>query len=459
MEPIIRTTKGLVEGIREGSALVFKNIPYALPPVGELRWKRPEEMEAWEGVKPCREFGTITAQTLPGNEQPWEKLFYKEFYSNPDYIRESGEDCLNLNIWTPAASPGDLLPVAFWIHGGGFGGGYSSELEFGGEEYAKRGVILVTVEYRCGALGFLAHPWLSETDPEGISGNYGLFDQIAALKWVRENIAAFGGDPGNITVFGQSAGCMSTQVLVSSPLTKGMIAKAILQSGVQAEKHFLATPTLDEEMGYGERVVKYSGAKSLEELKNLPVRTIMEAKGQFDAVEMMKIQRGEGDSDDAGGLKIVPNVDGVLLKKNVRDALMDGDILQIPYMVGCVVDDLGTSNEDRANGVPGMIMEECESFCKALSERGWPDTYCYLFTRDMPDEDGKSVPAFHSAELWYTFGTMDRCWRPWEERDYELSREMLDAWTNFMKTGDPNGGCCEGWKPYTTKERYVRDFR
>ena len=458
MEKIIRTNKGLVEGVQGKNCLIFKNIPYAKPPVGPLRWKRPVEADPWDDIKKCDEFGKITVQDLPGKEKPWEILYYKEFYSLPEYRREMSEDCLNLNIWTPAESEKDALPVAFWIHGGGFGGGYSSEIEFDGEAYAEKGVILVTIEYRCGGLGFLAHPWLDAENEEGISGNYGIYDQIAALKWVRENIAAFGGDPDNITVFGQSAGCMSTQVLVSSPLTKGMIAKAILQSGAQAEKHFLATPTLAEEEEYGKRIVKISRAASLEELRALPAEDVKAAKSQLDA-EMFLKAMNEGTGEEAGTLMIVPNVDGVLLKKDVGQVLADGETHRIPYMVGCVVDDLGTTDADRAEGVPGNILSEAKAFCARQTELGNPDAYCYLMSRQIPDENGTTVPAFHTAEVWYTFGTLGRCWRPLEERDYELSREMVDAWTNFMKTGDPNGGACEGWKPYTKTEGFVKEFR
>ena len=457
MNTVVKTTKGFIEGIEGRGCVIFKNVPYAKAPEGELRWKRPVEMDPWEGVKPCKEFGNVTVQSMPGNEQPWELLYYKEFYGYPEYHRTMSEDCLNLNIWTPAESADTKLPVAFWIHGGGFGGGYSSEIEFDGEAYAERGVILVTIEYRCGALGFLAHPWLDAENEEGISGNYGIFDQIEALKWVRDNIAAFGGDPDNITVFGQSAGCMSTQVLVSSSMTEGMIAKAILMSGVQAEERFVATPTLAEEENYGKRFAEIAGVKSLSEMRALPAETVLKCKNQLDGEIMQRVMSGE-DKEGGDFLRIVPNVDGVLLKKNVRDVYKAGAMHRIPYMAGCVTDDLGTTDEDRAMGVPGMLLTASEVFCQKSKSAGGPDAYCYVMTRELPDEDGKSVPAFHSAELWYTFGTLGRCWRPMEERDYALSREMLDAWTNFMKTGNPNGGACEGWRPCTADDPYVRNF-
>ena len=173
--------------------------------------------------------------------------------------------------------------MAFWIHGGGFGGGYSSEMEFDGAAFCEKGVILVTVEYRVNAFGFLAHPWLTEENEDHVSGNYGILDQIAALRWVHENIAAFGGDPENITVFGQSAGSMSTQVLVSTAETEGLIAKAIMQSGLSCKEEILATPTLEEEEEYGKLFVELTGAKNPEELRSLSAEEMQEARRKFDA--------------------------------------------------------------------------------------------------------------------------------------------------------------------------------
>ncbi len=455
MDTVIKTEKGLVKGVQEGSCLVFKNIPYAKPPVGELRFKRPVETDAWEEVLDCTKFGKITVQEMPGDEKPWEKLYHKEFYSDPEYLREMGEDCLNLNVWTPAKSPEEKLPVAFWIHGGGFGGGYSSEIEFGGEAYGKNGVILVTIEYRCGALGFLAHPWLSAEDEHGVSGNYGIFDQIAALEWVYRNISAFGGDPENITVFGQSAGCMSTQVLVSSELPGTKIAKAILQSGVQVHSRIHVTPTLKQAEAYGERIVELTGAKNLEELRQLPAEEIMKAKSLFDGECFRKAMAGDGEF--VGGLVIVPNVDGYLLKKDVRKAFEDGDIRKIPYMAGCVTDDLGTTDENRKEGIPGILLKECQAWCAGAAEKGCPDCYCYLFSAELPGENGNSDVAFHSAELWYMMGTLNRCWRPMENYDQKLSERMMAAWTGFMKTGSP-AQAEKDWAPCTGEDGFVKEF-
>ena len=214
-----KTKYGQVHGVQKDGYTVFRGVPYAKPPVGEKRFCPPEEPACWEGVYKADHFGCVCPQT----EHEPDSFYGKEFYLDPEFGMKQSEDCLYLNIWTPANTVDEKLPVAFWIHGGAFMHGFSHESEFDGAAYCERGVILVAINYRLGAFGFLAHPWLSEESGAGRSGNYAILDQIAALKWVKENIAAFGGDPENITVFGQSAGCMSVQTLVSSPLTENWI--------------------------------------------------------------------------------------------------------------------------------------------------------------------------------------------------------------------------------------------
>ncbi|MCI9149268.1 MAG: carboxylesterase family protein [Lachnospiraceae bacterium] len=441
---MVQTKYGKVEGQQMCGYTVYKGIPYAKPPVGALRWKAPQEPDCWEGVYEAKTFGNMAPQTLPEEGHPIMGRFKKEFYSDEAFIPKMSEDCLYLNIWAPDQT-GEKLPVAFWIHGGGFGGGYGSEMEFDGEAYCSRGVILVTVNYRVGIFGFLAHPWLTAESRQGISGNYGILDQIAALNWVWENIEAFGGDPENITVFGQSAGSMSTQVLVSSPLTKGRIAKAILQSGLNCELGFAYTPTLAEEEQIGEMFVESVAAKSLEELRSLSVEQIMEGKGKLDAKtwEMGK------------GIVVVPNVDGYVLTDTVDEVYQKGTMHRIPYMAGCVTDDLGTKPEELADGDPGDILKECRAWCIRQEEAGNPQAFAYHFARRLP---GDEWGAFHSAELWYTFGTLHRSWRPMEEQDDKISRNMLDCWTGFMKTGNPNGVKEAGWKPCTRADAFVKVF-
>ena len=225
----VKVDGGSIKGVpsqAEGVA-VFKGIPYAAPPVGELRWKKPQPVVAWKGVRDCSEFGNISIQL--GHDEG--SFYWKEFYYMG--FPTQSEDCLYLNIYAPALSVNDRsakLPVAMWVHGGAFHNGYSNEITMDGDAWAERGVILVTINYRLGLMGFLNHPELTQ-EGGGTSGGYGMYDQIAALQWVYDNITRFGGDPENITVFGQSAGAMSVKNLVTSPLSKNMIAKAIIQSG------------------------------------------------------------------------------------------------------------------------------------------------------------------------------------------------------------------------------------
>ncbi len=449
----VKVKQGVLEGTRMEGYTVFKGVPYAKPPVGELRWKAPQEPEKWTGVRKADHFADIAWQDLPKESEPFGKLYYKEFYADPAYVPAMSEDCLYLNIWVPngglqensSEQHSEKLPVAFWIHGGGFGGGYSSEMEFDGEKYAAKGVILVTVAYRLNVFGFLAHPWLSEENEKKISGNYGILDQIAALKWVYENISALGGDPQNITVFGQSAGSMSTQVLVSSPLTEGMIAKAIMQSGISCEEEILATPTLEQEEKYGQMFVECTGCTSIEELRELSAEKMMEAKRKLDA----KLW------ESGAGIVIVPNVDGYVLNKSVKEVWKSSEMRQIPYLCGTVTADLGAVPEQVEKGEAGILMEECRRWSRKCEETYGQPAWLYHFGHPLP---GDQAGAFHSSEIWYMFGTLDRCWRPMEERDYEISTEMVNYWTDFMKYGTPDR-TGDTWKPYSENNKYIKEFR
>ena len=450
MNKSVVTNKGTVEGIEKDGYVVFKGIPYAKASVVNLRWKAPQELDAWEGTYKADTFQNMCMQELPKAEHLFMGRFHKEFYNNPEFVPGMGEDCLYLNIWVPEHEEGERLPVAFWIHGGGFGGGYSSELEFDGEAFCKKGVILVTINYRVNIFGFFAHPWLDAENERHISGNYGILDQIAALKWVANNIENFGGDSKNITVFGQSAGSMSTQVLCSSKLTGDIPAKAIMQSGISCEEEILATPTLKEEEKIGEEFVALSGKKSLEELRAMTTEEIFAVERKLNDA-LWKTGRG---------LMLVPNVDGYVLDKTVKEAWKENTMKEIPYMCGVVTDDLGAKPEDVKEDKPGILLEECKRWGAKREEAGMP-AYLYHFGRRLPGDDWG---AFHSSELWYTFGTLGRCWRPMEQQDYDLSEEMVTCWTNFMKTGDPNGETQiqeekEKWESYTKENPYVKIFK
>lgn len=437
---VIETKKGPVAGVPMEGYTVFKGIPYAKPPVGELRWKAPREMDNWTEVYPADCFQNRSAQMADRTAG----FYDREFFDEAKYETPLSEDSLYLNIWTPAWEADEKLPVAFWIHGGAFLGGYGHEKEFDGAAYCKRGVILVTINYRVGPLGFLVHPWLMEENERGIAGNYGILDQIAALRWVYENISAFGGDPGNITVFGQSAGAMSTQTLVSSPLTGHMIAKAIFQSAGGYGSALNRDMMPVQAAAFGEELAANAKAGSLEELRSLPFGQVLEYAAPI-------IEQGFA----KGILPFAPVLDGYVLEDGYDRTVLKGDIKDIPYILGSTKDDITVTPEITARGEYGSVYHACRQWSLQLEKLGRKPAYVYYFTRDLP---GDQAGAFHSAELWYMFGTLNRSWRPMEEGDYRLSERMLDCWTAFMKTGDPSIHGMDSWKPYTEKNPHIQIF-
>lgn len=440
--PILDIEGGKVEGVAGEipGVMVYKGIPYAAPPVGDLRWKQPQPVIPWEGVRKCDTFGAASLQ----GDQTVGSFYWKEFYQGGDPVRS--EDCLYLNVWTPAAGQQDAkLPVIFWIHGGGYMGGYGHEIEFDGNAYAQKGVILVTINYRLGMCGFLAHPLLTAENGGKGSGNYGLFDQLAALKWVKNNIAAFGGDPDNVTVMGQSAGAGSVQSLISSPLSKGYIHRAVIQSG-GGLGGIIAPRSLADAEKMGEAMWNEAGVSTLEEMRAYPADKFQELMMKY----MMK-QNGF-----SGGLPYSPCVDGELLTASLDETAKAGGELDIPYMIGYASEDL----------MPDVMWKAAVNWSLLLEEQGRKPAYVYCFNRDLPGEDMPSDPqmgsfgdmsgAFHSSELWYMFGTLGKCWRPMEEDDYALSEVMVSYWTNFAKTGDPNGDGVPRWDPCTKEKNHVQ---
>jgi para-nitrobenzyl esterase len=437
---VVTTKYGKISGVKQDGYTVFKGVRYAKPPVGELRFAPPAEPEPWEGIQRADTFGKMCAQFNSNDEG----FYKKEFYSHPDFQFEMDEDGLFLNVWTPADSSTDRLPVAMWLHGGAYMGGCGSELEFDGEALAKKGVILVTVNYRLGALGFLAHPWLTKESPNHVSGNYGTLDQIAALRYVRENIAAFGGNPESITVFGQSAGCMSTQTLITSPLSRNMISKAILQSGGGYHFPLFANKTLADAERAGERFVACTGAKSLEELRALPVERILQAQVMF---FMDALKSGAVD-----GLPFAPVIDGYVLTEGYDTAIENNNIAHADYLIGSTRNDITVTSEMLAAGEKSPVYQSSAAFSLKLEELGRAPAYVYYFTRQLPGDD---AGAFHSSELWYMFGTLDRCWRPSTEADYALSDRMVSYWANFIKSGDPNGEGLPAWEKHSMGNPFV----
>ena len=434
--PVLTVEGGQIEGVVDAEGVaVYKGIPYAAPPVGDLRWKQPQPVQPWQGVRKCDKFG---AASLQGGQEEG-SFYWKEFYQ--DGNPEMSEDCLYLNVWTPAAGKDSRLPVMFWIHGGAFQNGFGHEIEFDGDAFAKKGVVLVTINYRLGMCGFLAHPLLTAENGGKGSGNYGLFDQLAALKWVKKNIAAFGGDPDNVTVFGQSAGAGSVQSLISSPLTKGYIQRAIIQSG-GGLGGIISTKSLADVAATGKAMWDASGMTTLDQMRARPADRFQEIMMNY-----MKQQK------TFNGMPYSPCVDGELLTASVYEAAISGQELDIPYMIGYTSGDLG----------PDRMKKSAVDWSLLLEKQGRKPAYVYCFSRDLPGEDLKApngspiMPgAFHSSELWYVFGTLDKCWRPMEKGDYELSERMVSYWTNFAKTGNPNGEGLPEWKPRTGIDNHIQ---
>lgn len=432
----VKTKYGIIQGVVENGYTIFKGIPYAKPPIRELRFKSPKEPEGWNGVYYADTFPPACMQTPP----PEDDFYYKEFNSPVNF----SEDSLYLNVWTPAKSAANMLPVAVWLYGGALLSGYCAEKEFDGTEYAKRGVILVTVNYRLGLFGFMCHPWLAEEN-NGHCGNYGVLDQLAALKWVKENIKAFGGDPDNVTLFGQSSGSLTSQTLMLSPLSKGLFNKCIFQSGAGYDNGFCKNRKQEEYYDIGERAVELSGVKSLAELREIPADRLVEISNELIGYAC-RLDKGLG---------YEPVIDNYLLVGDSEHNLKVGNFPDIPIILGSTANDICTPEDKTIPMEESLLHNGCINWCKHQIELGYTPSYVYYFNHRLP---GDASGAFHSSELWYMFGTLDRCWRPFTDKDRHLSEKMLDYWCNFIKTGDPNGEGLEEWAAWDIENRSVMLF-
>lgn len=430
----VTVKEGILEGMSGNNCAIFLGVPYAQPPVGALRFRAPQPAQSWQGVRSAKQFSHRAWQMTQSG------FYQKEFFSNPDYMPAMDEDCLYLNIWTPAKSANEKLPVAFWIHGGAFINGFGSEMEFDGEAFAKRDVILVTINHRLGAFGFLATPESSEENG-GVVGNVSILDQIAALKWVKENITAFGGDPDRITIFGQSAGSMSCQTLVSSPLAKGLFSGVILQSGGGYKDPIKRDLLPAEAYATGEKFCQLCAVKTLAELRALPAEKIMEVATTL--FESMARQ----------SLPFYPIVDGHVLTAGYNASIEQGLLHNVPFMAGSTRDDLGSGGPSAQPKTTDPFNASCIDLSFWLEKQGRKPAYVYYFTQVLQGDD---AGAFHSSELWYLFGTLDRSWRPKTPGDYVVSEALTDYWTNFIKTGDPNGNGLPEWRLCSAADPYVQ---
>ena len=394
---ILKTPCGEIRGCagRVPGTVAYKGIRYATAG----RWEYPKQITSWEGVYDATQYGNCSYQprAFYNEEENLKKVFYyNEFRKGETYTYS--EDCLFLNIFAPeTAKAGDKLPVLVYIHGGGFTGGCAHEKHLDGPVWPVKGVIGVTLNYRLGPMGFVCLPELSRE--AGHTGNYGLYDQMTALRWVRDNIAAFGGDPENITIMGQSAGAASVQMLCQSPLTDGLFQKAVMSSGCGLGN--MMSGKVESSCAFWQEVMKRSGCSNLSEFRALPVEKLFE------------VWQSAKKEVKGGGAAAFPVTDG-------HFAVAGGKAKNIPYMAG------STSHDMAPPVLQGMAR-------KWISNREKP-SYTWFFDRMLPGDDNG---AWHSADLWYWFGTLEKCWRPMEEKDVALSEQMTDYLCNFVRSGDP----------------------
>ncbi|HEV2691120.1 MAG TPA: carboxylesterase family protein [Bryobacteraceae bacterium] len=432
---------------------VYKGIPYAAPPVGERRWKAPQSPAAWTGVREAKEFSPVCMQT----PYPETSLYYSP-------LGAVGEDCLYLNVWTAAASPKERRPVIVWIHGGGYTRGSGATATYNGENFAKKGVVVVTINYRLGIFGYLAHPELTKESDVHSSGNYGLLDMVAALQWVQKNIAAFGGDPKRVTIFGESAGSSAVNFLMASPLAKGLFQRVIGESGANFGRH-----TALAEM-------EQTGARlgTLAQLRAKSAADLMKVEGSFR-----------------------PAVDGWFLPEDVSATFAHGKQSDVPVIAGYNHDETRVLAPWPANGNAKTFLEqvhkrfgsfadeflklypvtsdesakeahyessrdqgmgwEMRTWVRAQNKSGKAPAYLYYFTRIPPSPTSDRYRAYHAAEIQYVFGNL-RAGRPWEEADRKLSEAMSSYWVNFATTGNPNGKGLVKWPSYDAKSDPLMEF-
>ena len=485
----VKTADGMVESTAPAKDGVrsFKGIPFAQPPVGDLRWREPQPVKNWPGVRNADKFGPACMQRLSPNADYW--------------FRGDGmsEDCLYLNLWTPAKSSREKLPVLVYIFGGGFQNGDGSEPRYDGESMARQGIVAVSLNYRTNVFGFFVHPDLTKESPHHASGNYGLLDQVAALRWVQKNIAAFGGDPKRVTIAGESAGSISVSALMASPLSKGLMAGAICESGAAIAS--LPPRPLAESEQNGVKFAAAAGADSLAALRAMPAQQIQEAAAK------------------AQGIRFSTAMDGYFLSKTLTEIALAGEQARVPLLAGSNTEEQGAravlaggdpTPETLAAAIAKFYGDKAEPVLKAyaatttdevfeaamhlasarfISFGTWKWTelhmqtsgkpvYRYLYAKvrppylGMPGQPPPAPPspaagsaqqpraprgAVHSAEIQYAMGNLGLDKRyTWEPADYDVSKTMQAYFVNFIKTGKPDGPGLPPWPAYRPETGYQR---
>jgi para-nitrobenzyl esterase len=460
---VVKTDDGKVHGklIHDGLVRAFQGIPYAAPPVGDLRWKAPQPAAKWKGELDATKYGHHCLQG-----RVFEDMIFQDATGPDD---QGSEDCLTLNVYAPAkAQSKGKLPVMFWIHGGGYSGGASSEPRHNGDFLPLKGVVLVTINYRLGVFGFLALQELA-AEQGGTSGNYGMMDMVAALEWVKKNVAEFGGDPNNVTIFGESAGSFAVSTLMAAPPAQGLFHKAIGESGGALASGVLSLQPLSAVAPKNAEWVKSLGANSLAELRAIPGSKILAALAQ------------------PGSIGFAPVIDGKFLTESVLDTFMAGKQAKVPLIAGFNRDEgsflaVGMTADKWKAMAAQRFPDKTEQFLKLYPgendaeaqrsaadfggdsfiaygtwkwieiDRRTGDKDIYRYKLDLAAPPSKFHPgsfAFHSDDIEYIFGTLDT--RPgavWREEDRKLSEEMMSYWTNFARSGDPNGAGLPNWPKY-----------
>ncbi|RSL16305.1 para-nitrobenzyl esterase [Edaphobacter aggregans] len=460
----VKTDKGKVDGAltADGKVVAFKGVPFAAPPVGQLRWQPPQPAAKWKGVRSAKEFGSRCVQSSGYPDM----MFHDPGQS---------EDCLTLNVWAPLGAKKGSLPVMVWVYGGGFVSGSTSENRQDGQFLAHRDVVVVSMNYRMGIFGFFAHPELTAESPHHASGNYGLMDQAAALAWVKSNIAAFGGDPKNITIFGESAGSFSVSSLMASPLSKDLISKAIGESGGAFHSSGITYPTREvAEEHWSQFAQAVFGTTKLAELRKISADDLVKAATAKTAPPHPRFG---------------PDVDGYFLPDSVPNIFAAGKQAHVPLLAGWNADEgrgealfakppvsvesfaaqaqktFGDRAQEFLAVYPGTTDEEAKTsagdfggdnfiaystwrWIEAHVRTGNSPTYRYFFNLGSPGDKNHSamLGAFHSDDIEYVFGTLDS--RPeavWRPEDRKLSEMIGQYWTNFARSGDPNGPGLPKW--------------
>ena len=473
---VVAIDTGPISGARAESddkAWVYKGIPFAAPPVGDRRWRPPQRVAPWTEVRDATRFGAACLQSLRA-----EGSFYGQIVDRMD------EDCLYLNVWT-AVEPTAKAPVMVWIHGGGLTSGHGAEATYDGTTLARRGAVVITINYRLGPLGYFAHPLLAAESQHGSSGNYGVLDQIAALQWVQQNVSRFGGDPGRVTIFGESAGSWSVNHLVASPLAKGLFHRAIAQSG-GAFGSFGTVSAKSEVQAASEKLAsKLMPDGSAPTLEALRART---------GDEILAAGRGAG--------RLSANVDGWVFPDTVWNIFAAGRQNNVPVILGSNGDEGSSLGAGRG---PATLADyrrfSAETYGALASEflavypakrdedvlearvasytdqsfgwemRTWArmmrtvssNAYLYFFSRVIPGDDAGRLRAFHAGEIVYVFGNLGKsphqyANRAYDDTDRRLSEALVSYWINFAKSGDPNGEGLPAWPSYSRDADQSMEF-